>query len=496
MKLDKMIKQTFDNKTSNLDISEEKCANILNYIEKKANIKKNKPIWKIKNSFIGFLLKIHFKDFIEVVVVIAILFVIPVAIQKNKKPMITPTPINEPSVIEETKNIDGEIYGSGITKNYTVDSAVKAGNIVIVSTIDNDEKVSKEQGYNIKILDQFIENSNTNKKDKIRIIKYTKQGDKLWINKLEDVEYDGQGLTHIGYNTYPTEKDQVQEKPAPVTFHKIAKTTLGNLIRYALYESIDTKENMGMTLLSFNFNTKFEDTATIKHEPWIFNEKEDVKVQKVKYEDINGDGKLDRIEYTALMKSGKITLKINDSEIKLETNHPSSDFNIVDIDRSDNYKEIDIFQDGPSDDPSSKFFIYNGNSIIEIGEIFANDYSLDGQSKITTYLDKISKFYPNINVGWTEMDIDHKFNYKTINKNLFINKQYKIDFPIPNENQSWNIHESSDSDSYNSKPLAIVNKGETVTIIDVMRQGERDVEFKVRLQNGTEGWMLHLFGGD
>jgi hypothetical protein len=494
MKIDELITNAFDNRTSNLDISEQKCTDILNYIENEAINKKNKPIWKPKNRFIEFMSTIHFKDFIEIVVVITILFAIPIAIEKNKKTTIVPIKIDEPSVIEEPKNIDGEIYGSGITINYDVDSAVKAGNIVMVSTIDNNSDISKEEGYNVKTLDQFIENFNNKKKDKIRIIKYTKQEDKIWINKLEDIEYDGQNLTHCGYNTYPT-NDLVKEKPAPVPFYKIAKTTLGNLIRYALYESVDTKENMGMTLLSFNFNAKFENIARIEHKPWIFNEKEDVKVQKVKYEDINGDGKLDKIEYTALMKSGKITLKINNSEIKLETNHPSSDFNIVDINRSDTYKEIDIFKEGLSDDPSSKFFIYNGTRIIEIGEIFADYYSLDGQSKVITYLDKISLFYPNINVGWTEMGIDHKFNYKTINKSSFINKQYQIAYTMDSDNVPWRIYESSDF-SYDAKPLALVNKGEAVTIIDVIRQGEREIGFKVKLENGTEGWMLHLFGGD
>lgn len=243
--------------------------------------------------------------------------------------------------------------------------------------------------------------------------------------------------------------------------------------------------------------TKF---ITIKHEHMIWDENKDVKVVKMKNEDINNDGIVDSIEYTVVGQAGNrcqdVSLKINNCEISLITNNPSIDFNIVDIDTRDDFKEIDIFEDGPSDDPKSMFFIYDGIRIIKIGELNADEYEFDGMSKVFTKLDKINLFEPSIDVGWTELDEKGRLTYKCISKDIVIGKQYKIVFDMDSENTPWRIFKTADSNPYGEDYIAEIGKDDMFLLTDVVRQGGKDIAFKVKLNNGKEGWLIHIFGGD
>lgn len=153
--------------------------------------------------------------------------------------------IAELSAEEISKSNNEQIIPySGISKSYSVDNAISDGNIVMLSTSSTENNV-----YNISRLDEFINNINSGKKDKIRIIKYALQGNKTLINKLEDVEFDGQKLMHVGYNTYAKTGDT--SKPIPVVFAKIGRSSSNNGIRYSICESKDTPDNMGANLISF-----------------------------------------------------------------------------------------------------------------------------------------------------------------------------------------------------------------------------------------------------
>jgi hypothetical protein len=165
------------------------------------------------------------------------------------------------------------------------------------------------------------------------------------------------------------------------------------------------------------------------------------------------------------------------------------------INPNDKFKEIDIYDDGPSDDPKTTFFIYDGKQIIKVGKILANEYMIDKNSKIFTNLDEINFFKPGINVGWTELDHNHKFTYKTLEKDQFINKQYEIAYERDSEKNPWRIYTDSKSSQYEENYIATVNQGDTVTVLDIIRQGERDIAFMLKLNNGKEGW-INLFNGD
>lgn len=238
---------------------------------------------------------------------------------------------------------------------------------------------------------------------------------------------------------------------------------------------------------------------TIKHEPMVLVDKGTVKIVKIRNEDIDGDGKAERIEYSAtdqVRGVQNVTLKVNELEISLIAQNPSLDLNILEINTRDKLKVIEVFEEGSSDDSKSTLFIYDGKSIKKIGELLTDEYKFDGQSKIWTPLDTISLLEPNINIGWTEMNNKHQLNYRIIDKNLFINKRYKISAARDSDNNPWRIYKTAESSPYGEDYIATVRKGDEVTLIDIVKQGGRDIALKVNLGDGKEGWIIHFLGGD
>jgi hypothetical protein len=147
--------------------------------------------------------------------------------------------------VQVSKEKDEEIEGSGISRSYNLAKAITEGNVVVVSLINDKGSETKQEVYNINIIDQFVDNFNDLRKDKVRIIKYVKQEDKLWINKMSDMEYDGEKITYKSYDTYE------KEKQSKNSFDKIVKTQSSNGIRYALIENKNTSNDEGVTVISF-----------------------------------------------------------------------------------------------------------------------------------------------------------------------------------------------------------------------------------------------------
>ncbi len=139
-----------------------------------------------------------------------------------------------------------------ISKLNDRNQAIKDGNVVMISTIDSKGSEDENEVYNTKKLDEFIKNFNNFKEGKVRIIKYVKQGNKVWINKLADIKYDGKNLIYVTYDAYS--EANIITAGTSASFGKIVKTCSNNNIRYALLESEDIKEDMGVTILSFSSN--------------------------------------------------------------------------------------------------------------------------------------------------------------------------------------------------------------------------------------------------
>jgi hypothetical protein len=89
---------------------------------------------------------------------------------------------------------------------------------------------------------------------------------------------------------------------------------------------------------------------------------------KVVYFDLNNDGKKESIIYKISNKGFSLQVNNQLTTNELYTNLQKR-FAIVDVDKSDNYKEIVIFDEGPSNDYTSIFYQFFNNKLVKIGEI-------------------------------------------------------------------------------------------------------------------------------
>jgi hypothetical protein len=88
--------------------------------------------------------------------------------------------------------------------------------------------------------------------------------------------------------------------------------------------------------------------------------------------DINGDNKNEKIDLFLSKSEGegtKATLAVNDVGLNIPGGNPQSTFTVADIDTRDNVKEIAITDEGPSLDYVTRFYMYDGKSLHEVGEV-------------------------------------------------------------------------------------------------------------------------------
>lgn len=139
--------------------------------------------------------------------------------------------------------------------------------------------------------------------------------------------------------------------------------------------------------------------------------------------DLNDNGKIDVIE-VRLVGRQKSIIRINENEITIDCDHPFN-FYLVDLVKDDQFIEIAIYDDGPSGDPKTTFYRYDGNRIYEIGTF---DTDISAEDSMHSYYgnvmtdgkgnfippNNIAKFIsPNIVNGYYSLE-DNRFIYHSI----------------------------------------------------------------------------------
>lgn len=185
------------------------------------------------------------------------------------------------------------------------------------------------------------------------------------------------------------------------------------------------------------------------------------------YVDLNGDG----VEEKILYKNDfcMCTLFINEKKIELEGSSFLNSFAIVDIDVKDNIKEIVISDEGPSSDYVSKFFHYDGDKTIEMGEVEGlydygikiyglGEFSAISRADIlqTWFFDRLYKLDSNHNIVEIEQEVFNTHYFVFIKKQLklYTDRDNKSDFFMLNEgtvvdlagtdNKEWCLIETKD----------------------------------------------------
>jgi len=135
-----------------------------------------------------------------------------------------------------------------------------------------------------------------------------------------------------------------------------------------VYESIRYGEILGI----FYFVQDLEGI-----EPF-FTEETDKKIDaslpyKEVNEDLNGDGRKENVKLQfADEYRNEYVLEVNGLRCKGYGDNMDENIFIVDIDKKDNIKEIALQEYGPSDDPATVFYMYDGRTLVKIGKLAGN----------------------------------------------------------------------------------------------------------------------------
>lgn len=88
-------------------------------------------------------------------------------------------------------------------------------------------------------------------------------------------------------------------------------------------------------------------------------------------DDLNGDGIKEEIDLASFGEGGDFTLKAGRATVKGKLNQGGADgFVVVDIDKSDRYKEIAVHTPGPSSDDEFLVYSYDGATFKIMGDLY------------------------------------------------------------------------------------------------------------------------------
>lgn len=239
-------------------------------------------------------------------------------------------------------------------------------------------------------------------------------------------------------------------------------------------------------------NNYYNDTSPIN---WMYdtesfeNEKGMKDIRKVEKQignmniDMDGDSKPENILITGKYYLGtnsenykvasniKIIISINDKKIEWQPEYMTG-IEVTDIDVNDGQKEIALFDNGPSDDPSTTYYAVRNGKIVEIGGIPGYG-KVFGDGKIST--EERSEFLT------THL---HYAEFKLIDK-------VKLE-QIPIEFYNYGLKTKAQRDmklreepKENSKYLIEVKKGENVEF-----QETNEKWLQIKNSKGEKGWIL------
>lgn len=185
--------------------------------------------------------------------------------------------------------------------------------------------------------------------------------------------------------------------------------------------------------------------------------------------------------------------------IKKELNWPDSVDNvgIIDVDTSDEYKEIAIFDDGPSGDPSITFVRFDGKEIFELG-IFESGYMdhqilFDGKGNIIESSGYLWFLEPTVVSEYSVLS-DNSFVSVHVDYKKALSKTYVV-----LDDTDVAFGESDDSDIENGyryieslDDTICLKKGEEIKLIDF--DLEREL-FYIQLPDGRIGYITTCLAG-
>ncbi len=105
--------------------------------------------------------------------------------------------------------------------------------------------------------------------------------------------------------------------------------------------------------------------------------------------DVDGDGMADSIALT-IQQDQQVgttrTLRVNRTSVVIVSGNPQMYFGIVDLNTTDGVKEIALSDEGPSGDPTTEFYRFDGSKLVKIGSTqgLYESMTFDGAGTLTT----------------------------------------------------------------------------------------------------------------
>ncbi|QSX06251.1 SH3 domain-containing protein [Sedimentibacter sp. zth1] len=210
--------------------------------------------------------------------------------------------------------------------------------------------------------------------------------------------------------------------------------------------------------------------------------------------DLNNDGAKESISYIVdksknINKARVNSFKIDNieykdklyGELELYMCNPNSQwYYIVDIDVADDYKEIAILDDGPSADPQTYFFRYDGHELIYIGSI--SGFPHYERFKFNENGTIISSFHLTILQTWTAPT-----TWKLDESGFLIRENEDIYYPY----KSNALRQKVNKDIFIYKKPELTSEqifipaGSTVTLVST----DNKHWVSIKTDDGTEGWL-------
>lgn len=213
--------------------------------------------------------------------------------------------------------------------------------------------------------------------------------------------------------------------------------------------------------------------------------------------DLNSDGKEDDIYCFLASSSERNLLEINDSTIEFYLDYPlGGKVNIADFDTRDNYKEILIFDKGPSGDPHYICFRYTGAEIVKLGSIPELSY-LDGHGRIIFNWYLSSFCSPNILFGWQELK-NGSLVFHPADISPALNKTYEASGSFEAYFDEMDSVPENYYPDWSQEKMVEFQKGEKITIKHINIGGDTmqyPLWYFVELENGKKG-LLYFWPGD
>lgn len=214
--------------------------------------------------------------------------------------------------------------------------------------------------------------------------------------------------------------------------------------------------------------------------------------------DMNGDGTIDDIRIEVNEPAMNLNVLINGVSTSLTIDYVTVAF-LIDIDRGDDYIDLFVQDSGPSDDPVSHIFRYDGTSITHLGDILGS-LRCNRQGQIISGVGYSWYTLPVMVYSWTEI-VSGSILYHTEPRDTYIGQTFGFRREIGNNYGTW-IEETTTIPAYDASPFGpastniIVPAGYEFTILDVseFESGTSPNWYYIQLEDGRTGVFYYMKG--